>query len=391
MGLWYTVCGIGALLLRFALALHFAGTMRSKNSAGIVMRSATDLAVAIISFWLIGTMVYTGRWTPHGVGSWSDSGALLFFLMCAMTIAPGIVTGVAAERSRFFPLCLAPILLCGVVAPLLLRWMDRGWLFDLGFHDAGRGSVVHLAGGACAAALALMVGARSGKYNRDGSSNAIPGHSVPLSALGAMLMFVMWTPAVLGFSPVADAGLVPMNVLLAGAAGMITSLLISQFRYGKPDVHLTLIGMLGGLVAITPAADVENTFFAVIIGAVAGFLVPAASLTIDLLWHIDDPTAGISIHAIGSAWGLIAAGLFVPSDSWGAKIRLIGIQLLGFTTVVVLALALSVGLFAALKAMVGLRAKEADEFDGLDLAEHDIGAYPDFQQTTIKSYHLREA
>ena len=181
-----------------------------------------------------------------------------------------------------------------------------------------------------------------------------------------------------------------MNVLLAGAAGGAAAIVLAQVRYGKPDVVLTLTGLLGGLVAISAAGGGVGSVSAVLIGAVAGVLVPLCAVSLDLLAHLDDPTAGVSIHAVGGLWGTLAAGLFFPG-SFVERAKMLGVQALGAVVIAALASALSVALFVTLRATLGLRVKEADEYDGLDLAEHDIGAYPDFQQTMIKSYHLREA
>jgi Amt family ammonium transporter len=165
---------------------------------------------------------------------------------------------------------------------------------------------------------------------------------------------------------------------------------LAQLRYGKPDVVLCLTGVLGGLVAISAVAGTVGTGAAVAIGAVAGVVVPLATVTLDLVAHLDDPTGAVSIHAVGGIWGTLAAGLFAPVG-FADRLKLLGVQALGIVAVAALSAALAFALFGALRAAGGLRSREADEYDGLDLAEHDIGAYPDFQQTMIKSYHLREA
>src|SRR5207253_3116204 len=250
---------------------------------------------------------------------------------------------------------------------------------------------LHLSGGLCALVAAILIGPRNGKYNRDGSSNGIPGHSAPLASIGAILMFVGWAPAVLGMSSIVSEEEVLIrtsNVLLAAAAGGLASLLFCYHRYGKPDVHLTIVGFLGALVAVSASPGTAN-HWAVFIGAIAGIIVPLAAIHIDLTHKIDDPTSGISIHAISAIWGIIAAGA-LAGGSFIARIKQLGVQLLGLAAIAALTIILSGALLFLLKATVGLRSKEADEFDGLDLAEHDIGAYPDFQQTMIKSYHLRE-
>ncbi len=282
-------------------------------------------------------------------------------------------------------------------------WAKTGWLAKMGFHDLGGASFIHVAGGLCAAVGAIAVGPRSGKYNRDGSSNAIPGHSIPLACAGGILMLAGWALYLAGLAnpllatdPIGIAaihriGLLAMNVLVAGCAAGAMAMVFCQMRYGKGDVHLIYASVLGGLVAISAGADAMPSWAAALVGGVAGVLVPLAILSIDLAWHIDDPSSGIAIHAVAGAWGVLAAGLFVPAASAWAKLRMIGVQTLGLAAVSVATLAVAGITFAIVGRVSRLRIGEADEFDGLDLAEHDVGAYPDFQQTTIKSYHLREA
>ncbi|HEV8377305.1 MAG TPA: hypothetical protein VGP99_00525 [Tepidisphaeraceae bacterium] len=388
--LWLVFCGIGALLLRLGMAVHAAGMVRSKNSSSTFIRTITDLCLTILAFWAVGNAILFSEskiLDPHLIFSARSA----FFSICATLIASGIVTGVASERSRFFPLCATSILIGALLVPIVGRWRGT-WLHHLGYIDGGGASVLHLTGGLCAAVAAILIGPRNGKYNRDGSSNGIPGHSVPLASIGALLMFIGWAPTVLGMSSIAseeDVLIRTSNVLLAAAAGGAASLLLCYSRYGKPDVHLMIVGFLGALVGISALPGTTN-HWAVFIGGIAGIIVPLAAIHIDLTWKIDDPTSGIAIHAVSAIWGIIAAGALAGGTFVG-RMKQLGIQLLGLAAIAALAIILPAALFLFLKATVGLRAKEADEFDGLDLAEHDIGAYPDFQQTTIKSYHLREA
>ena len=234
----------------------------------------------------------------------------------------------------------------------------------------------------------MLVGARNGKYNRDGSSNMIPGHSLPLASVGVVVMLIAWLPYVFGASAAhgGEFGAGPrtaINVLLSAAAGGLAALVSSLVRYGKPDVVLIYSGLLGALVAITGGANVLPTGGAVAAGAIAGVLVPYAMVQIDLRWRVDDPTGAVAIHGIGGLLGALVPGVF--------GVRQLGVQVIGALSIACLALLATAGLLVVLKKTVGVRSREADEFDGLDLAEHDLNAYPDFQQTMIKSYHLREA
>jgi Amt family ammonium transporter len=393
--------GAGLLLVRAGQVLYAVGLCRSKNSAAAALRGVADLCVAVLAFWAVGAAIlFQGHNGFFGIKpglllGWSGMTGRQFFYAAATLMASGVVGGTLGERSKLLPPLAASVLVSAVLVPVGGHWAwEGGWLARLGFFDVAGASVIHLSAGVCAAVGAVMLGARTGKYNRDGSANMIPGHNIPLAAAGALVVFAAWFPYVIG-SAVARGEVRntlegPMNVLLAAAAGGAGAIALAHFRYGKPDVVLTLSGLLGGLVAISAAGGRVGSGAAVVIGAVAGILVPLSAVSLDLLAHLDDPTAGVSIHAVGGLWGTLAVGLFSPG-SFVDRVKLLGAQALGAVAIIVLAAGLSAALFAVLRATVGLRVKEADEYDGLDLAEHDIGAYPDFQQTMIKSYHLREA
>ena len=398
------VCGIGALLARVGLALYHAGLVRAKNAAGTVLRHAADFCIATLAFWAVAPAIlvpggrsFLGIYVGHFLGITPIATLAnpvapdLFFLLVTALIGTGILVGALAERTRFFPSLAGSLLLAAIIIPVTQRWAKFGWLADVGFRDLSGASFIHLAAALCALAGSSVIGPREGKYNHDGSSNAVPGHSVPLASTGVLLLLVAWFPYLLGYAGFASAPLVAMNLILAAAAGGLTSLLVGNFRYGKPDVYLTYAGILGGLVAIGACADAVSNGFALLIGAVAGILVPMGMLLVDIRWRIDDPGGGIAIHGVGGAWGLIAAGMLTPASTVTLWARHLGIQILGLVIIGLFAGGLSWTLFLVLRSATTLRPREADEYDGLDLAEHDISAYPDFQQTTIKSYHLREA
>ena len=401
-------CAVLALLVRVGLALYLAGLSRSRHSAGAVLRAVCDLCVATLAFWAVGAGILFQNRSPFlgfeaevalgFTGTTATVWRVLFFASVAL-IATGPVLGAVAERSRFFSTCGSSILLAAVVVPLAGTWViqrpTQGWLQRLGFVDVAGAAWVHVAAGVCAAAAAWAVGPREGKYHRDGSASVIPGHSVPLVAVGVLVMLVGWVGYVAGcqhwmsnrFELVDRAAL---NVVLAAAGGGLASLVLGHSRYGKPDVLLTLTGLLGAMVAITGGAGRVAPLWAVVIGVVAGVLVPLAAVWIDLILRIDDPAATVAVHAVGGAWGTLAVGIFVPG-TFVERLKHVGVQALGLLAIAALAGVCSFALFAVMKGQGALRAKQADEFDGLDLAEHDIGAYPDFQQNTIRSYHLREA
>ena len=389
--------GAASLLIRLGMALYGTGLIRAKNAAGSVLRTLADVCFSTLAFWAIGAAILTqvrNPWFSVDVSNIAfNGGADPFFLLAVVLVGTGIVGGALAERARFFSICGASILLAAFVIPIGANWAWHGWLYRLGFIDVGGGSWLHLSGAVCATAAVLAVGPRSGKYHRDGSSSMIPGHNVPMAGIGALIMLVGWAPYLAGCAArngsIAAMDAAATDTLVAGASAGAAAILLGRYRYGKPDVILTLMGFLGGLVAISAGAGRIPAPWAVVVGAVAGLVVPLCSIWIDLIVHLDDPVGAIAIHGVGGVWGTLATGL-LTNDPARSRLAHLGIQMVGMLAIGLLSLVASVAVLALFRAAVRLRASEADEFEGLDLAEHDIGAYPDFQQTMIKSYHLRE-
>lgn len=378
---------LAALLARVGSAMYTAGLTRAKNSAGVVVRAVCDLGVASLAFYLLGAAVVSQRHNPVfalSFAHWFDPAAAadVLAILLMTTVATGVVLGPVGERSRFAVVLAGSAVLAGLAVPLLAFWSASGWLAGLGFVDAAGGAWVHAAGGAAALVGAMLVGPRGNKYHRDGSASVIPGHSVPLAGLGATLLFASLAAVIGTRGPLAG-----LNAVLAGSAGIVAALGFGVYRYGKPDVLLVFAGMLGGVVAASAGAASVYPVWAVVIGGVAGVVVPLAAIGMDLRLRVDDPTNAVAIHLVGGAWGTVAAGVF-SGRGVGGTVQAIGVQLLGAAV----AAAVAGGLMVAVLKVIAprVRATEADEFDGLDLAEHDIGAYPDFQQNSIRSYHLRE-
>jgi ammonium transporter, Amt family len=208
-----------------------------------------------------------------------------------------------------------------------------------------------------------------------------------------LLTVIGWVPYMLTAAAMrtieANADIIGAEVFIAAAAGGLGSLIVGRLRFGKADVLLTLGGVLAGLVSITAASEI-GTPAAFLIGFIAGLIVPWATIYLDTRFKIDDPGGVIAIHGIGAIWALLAAAIFSPL-SGSERFQVLAMQIFGIIVVIAVSAILTTILMLILKATSGLRAKESEEFEGLDLAEHDINAHPDFQQTTIKSYHLREA
>ncbi|HYE18785.1 MAG TPA: hypothetical protein VEA69_10095 [Tepidisphaeraceae bacterium] len=408
---------VGALVMRAGFAVQSAGQVRSKNSAAAIARHLADFCVAVLAFWAVGMAIqFAGNrflgLKPSLLVGWDGAASTLAFPgVVGVLIATAIVPGVLAERARFWPSLWTGVALAAVVVPVSRAWTTAtGFLGDMGIPDALGAISFHWAGAVAAAVGAIFVGARTGKFNRDGSSTAIPGHSVPLAGAGLFLLvvgFVLFGVRAGGhtqlslhtpndaFRPAAaivDLGglAAAKSLLLAAAAGGLAAVIFSQLRYYKPDLQLTAAGVLGALVAASAGGGALSSVGAVVTGALAGVLVPLAILVLDVRFRIDDPSGGIAVHGIGAALGALTAPLLAQSGTVADRAKSLGAAALGLVLIGALAAGVSVLLWTLLRRTTPVRVKEHDEFDGLDLAEHDVGAYPDFQQNTIKSYHLRE-
>jgi len=369
------------------------------------VRCIVQLAVAALSFWAIGAALMLGSGSAvigfnarllfiAGADSSIFVSAIFFCLMLTL-IAASPIAAAMGERSKTLPIWLAAGVLAAIVVPICgyWTWTSTGWLFRIGFIDAGGASVLHLTGGLVAGVAAICIGPRANKYNTDGSSNFIPGHSTPLAAAGLLLVAVGWFPYLIGAALLhgQSAPRAAINLALALAASTVVTYGMSRARYGKPDVLLTLSGMLAGLVSISAAPGAVNPIAAVAIGGIGGMLVLWGSVHLDMNWKIDDPSGAVAPLVIGGAWATLAAGIFTPHTGVGQRLQHIAIQSAGLIAIALVAGGCAFALFYVLKRISILRISEAEEYDGIDLAEHDLNAYPDFQQTMIKSYHLREA
>jgi Amt family ammonium transporter len=382
--------GLAVLIGRAGSCLYLTGMSRSRNAAATVVRSVADLCVAVLAFWAVGHAIFTHNLSAM-FGRHGTFGGNGFFGCTIVLIATGAALGGTLERTNLLPTLIASAILAAFLMPLV-SWCEwSGWLHSLGLIDVGAAGSLHLTGGICAAVGAMVVGPRRGKYNQDGSTNLIPGHNFPMTSVGALVMIAGILPQLAGCAILHDADpfLAAADGLLAAAAGGLAGVLFGRIRYGITDVHLAIIGLLGGLVSAAAGAGVLPTYAAVLIGGVAGFLAPLAAVRLDLRHKIDDPASSFSIHAIGGAWGLLAAGLLVHG-SLSDRVGHLAIQAAGLAVIAILSIVVWAAVWLAMRLTLGLRLGEADELDGSDLAEYDVNAYPDFQQTTIKSYHLRE-
>jgi Amt family ammonium transporter len=299
--------------------------------------------------------------------------------------AMSIVSGAVAERMKLFAFFLFAAVFTAIIYPLEGSWTWGGSdvfglynLGDYGFSDFAGSGIVHMAGAAAALAGVLVLGARKGKYNKDGSSNAIPGANLPLATLGTFILWMGWFGfnggSVLKLGDIANAHSVAMvflNTNTAAAGGAIAALIFARIWFGKADLTMALNGALAGLVAITAEPSTPTALEATLIGVVGGLLVVASIVMLDRLFKIDDPVGAISVHGVVGLWGLLA----VPLTNTGATF--FG-QIVGAATIFVWVFGASLVLWLILKAVMGIRVSEEDEVSGVDLVECGMEAYPEF-------------
>lgn len=397
---------IGAFLV-FSMQPGFAmvetGFTRAKNAANIVMKNVMDMSLGSIVFWILGFGLMFGKDVSGFIGTpdffvTGDYGAAYpsstFFIFQTMFCATAatIVSGAMAERTNFLVYCIYSVLISALVYPISGHWIwGGGWLAEMGFHDFAGSTAVHMVGGVAALVGAKMIGPRIGKYNEDGSVNAIPGHSIPLGALGVFLLWFGWfgfngasTVCATGDEALISMGDIFITTNMAAAAGATATMIYTWVRYGKPDVSMTLNGVLAGLVAITAGCDVVSPAGALIIGLMAGVLVVVAVEFFDQKLKIDDPVGAVSVHGVCGAFGTIITGLFATKDGlfYGGGSSFLMTQIIGVVTVAIyVAIAMTI-IFSVLDKMIGLRVSEAEEIKGLDMEEHGLlSSYADFMPT----------
>ena len=404
---WTVIAAILVFLMQAGFGCVEAGFTRAKNAVNIIMKNVMDFSMGSIAFFFIGFSLMFGPtvggwigWGGFGVGEYGvTDGApdywtyafLLFQTVFAATAAT-IVSGAMAERTRFQTYIVFSILITAVIYPISGSWawgslfQGSGWLEDLGFIDFAGSTVVHSVGGWAALAGAICLGPRLGKYSKDGRPRVIPGHNLPLAALGVFILWFGW----FGFNPGSTTTFggqlahIAVTTNLAAAAGGLGAVIASRFMFGKFDAGMAMNGVLSGLVAITsPCADVDPSS-AILIGAVGGVICVFAVLFFENR-KIDDPVGAISVHGVNGAWGTLAAGLFANplyQDTaglfFGGGFQPVLVQLTGIVAVFIWAFTASFIMFKVLDAVMGLRVSEDEEYGGLDVGEHGSEAYGDF-------------
>jgi len=395
---WTLIAAFLVFFMQAGFATVEAGFTRAKNCVNILMKNLFDFSFGSLAFWAVGFGLMFGTSAGGFVGTdgffLSDPGnhgdwlyAFWMFQCVFAATAATIVSGAMAERTKFSSYIITSAVVCAFIYPVFGSWAwgsllnGSGWLEGLGFIDFAGSTVVHSVGGWVGLAGAIVLGPRIGKYGKDGKARAIPGHSMPLAALGVFILWFGW----FGFNPgstttaTTDIARIAVNTNLAAAAGSIAAMCLTWKVYGKPDLGMALNGALAGLVAITAGCYNVTPGSSILIGLLGGILVVFSVGFLDKL-KIDDPVGAVSVHGVCGAWGTLAAGLF---NEGGFSLSIIGIQLVGIAAAFVWAFGTSFILFKVIKATVGLRVTEEEERAGLDLLEHGNSAYPEFAISLI--------
>jgi Amt family ammonium transporter len=295
--------------------------------------------------------------------------------------AMSIVSGAVAERMKLWSFFTFAVVLTGFIYPMQGYWKwGGGFLQEAGFQDFAGSGVVHMCGAAAALAGVIVLGARKGKYSKDGGIKAIPGCNLPLATLGMLILWLGWFGfnggSQLAVSNVENANAVALifvNTNMAAAGGLVAALLLARAWFGKADLTMALNGALAGLVAITAEPLTPSPMEATMIGLVGGLLVVPAIVFMDRTFKIDDPVGAISVHGIVGMWGLLAVPLTNPDATIGA-------QLLGMGTIFGWVFTTSLIVWLAIKATIGIRVSEEEEYEGVDIGECGLEAYPEFSK-----------
>jgi Amt family ammonium transporter len=438
--MWTLLTGFLVMFMQAGFALAETGFTRARNVAHTMMMNFMVYGIGMTGYWIMGFALHMG-----GLGAISTMGgsgagildseftislfgkdfglfgmkgfflagvtydvavfALFLFQMVFMDTAATIPTGAMAERWKFAPFCIYGLFISMITYPLFANWVwGGGWLSTLGknfslghgYVDFAGSSVVHMVGGVTALAGAMVLGPRLGKFNKDGSPNPMPGHNIPMALLGCFILAFGW----FGFNPGSTlAGtdlriaVIAVNTMLASASGAIFAMLYMWMKYGKPDPSMSANGLLAGLVAITAPCAFVSSFWAFVIGAVAGVLVCMSVTYIERTMKVDDPVGAISVHGTCGAWGVISLGIFadgtygdgfngVPGGVrgilYGDASQLVA-QIIGPLVNVVFIFTASWVFFKILDAVMGMRVSPEVELEGLDVPEMGGHGYPEVQ------------
>ena len=400
---WTMVAAILVFFMQAGFAAVEAGFTRAKNAGNIIMKNLMDFVLGSIFFFLIGFAVMFGDDFMGIIGtsgffnttSLADDagmfaglpiGVFMIFQTVFCATAVTIVSGAMAERTKFMTYLIYSAVISICIYPVTGHWIwGGGWLAGLGFHDFAGSTAVHMVGGVCALIGAWLLGPRIGKFNKDGSANAFPGHNIVIGALGVFILWFCWFGFNAGSTVAATTSIgdIAMTTNLSAVCATLVTMTVTWLRYGKPDISMTLNGSLAGLVAITAGCDVVSYPSAMLIGVIAGVLVVVVVEFLDKVIKVDDPVGAVAVHGACGSVGTILVGVFAKSsvlESYGmTRLELIGVQALGVASVMAYVALAAFLLFFVLKKTIGLRVSEQEEIDGLDVHEHGSSAYANFR------------
>ena len=371
------------ILMVPGFAMLEAGLVRTKNVTSVLTVNVMIYAVASLSFMLIGYEYAFGSWDHQdGISKY----AFFMFQMAFVGKVVNIMSGGVSERSRILPLALFTVAVGAFIYPTIVNitWGANflsGTMFDIsGMHDLAGSTVIHSTGGWSLLAAILIMGARRGRFKKDGRIQVIPASNIPLVTLGAFLLWIGWfgfnggSVGAISSKENADAvALTIMNTNTAGLAGAIVGWLLTYYRYKKFDITMILNGALGGLVAITAGPDLYDIYTPILIGAIGGALVVLFVPLFDKL-KMDDPVGALSVHLVNGIWGTLAVGIFV------SDVSILG-QLKGIVLVGVIVFPLAYVTIYTINKIFTLRAEDDEQLQGIDIAECGIEAYPEFKRS----------
>ena len=410
---WFLIGAALVFWMQAGFAMVETGFTRAKNAGNIIMKNLMDFCIGTVVFSLLGYSLMMGEDALFGLigkpnldlfthfadfirspaEGFTDASYFVFNLVFCATTAT-IVSGAMAERTKFSAYCVYSAVISLLIYPIEAHWIwGGGWLSRLGFHDYAGSCAIHMVGGVAALIGAVILGPRIGKYDTDETGNvtkvrAIPGHSIPLGALGVFILWLGWY----GFNGAAattpsELSSIFLTTTIAPAVATCTTMVFTWVKNGKPDVSMCLNASLAGLVGITAGCDALDAVGAAIVGIVSGLLVVVVVEGLDLRLHIDDPVGAVGVHCANGVWGTLAVGLLANPDApaglrgllYTGEWSQLGIQLLGFAAVAAWSAATMLAFFTFLKKIDFLRADAADELAGLDRSEHGLpSAYADF-------------
>jgi Amt family ammonium transporter len=360
------------------------------------MKNLMDFAIGSLLFFVVGYGLMYGEDIAGLIGGSKfidpalvDAPAAIIFQTVFAATAATIVSGAMAERTKFISYVIYSAVISMIIYPIAGHWAwGGGWLSTLtiggqtGFIDFAGSTLVHSVGGWCALVGAAILGPRIGKYNQDGTPNAIPGHNIVIGALGVFILWFGW----FGFNPGSTLALndrighIAMTTNLAAAAGACVVMILTWLKYKKPDVSMTLNGALGGLVAITAGCNAVDMWGAIAIGVIAGVVIMVGVPFLEKVLKIDDPVGAVPVHCFCGVTGTLLVGVFSVEGGLIAtgSFDLLAVQAVGVIAYAAWTVVLALGLFMFLKHTIGLRVKKEEEIMGLDLGEHGTEGYADF-------------